>query len=1204
MFQNRPYLSTVIIGSGVTTIESQAFMGCGSLTSISLPANVHSLGTNVFAYCTSLTSINFPSTLTNVPDGMFAYSAITSMTIPDSVTSIGNGSFANCNSLTSISIGSSVASIGTNAFLNCPLQNLTIPDSVTSIQPDSFAGCRQLRSVTLGTGVTTIFSGMFQNCPYLANVTIGSGVTTIADSAFAYSSLTSITIPANVRSIGNNAFAYCTLLASANIPGSLTTIADGLFANTGLTAITIPETIIVIGNGSFANCNSLTSVGIGHHVTTIGANAFLQCPIQDLLIPDSVTSIQSTSFGGCRQVRSVVLGNGITTIFSGMFQNCPFLTTISIGNNVTSIGDQAFFSSALTSITIPANVRSIGTNAFAYCTLLSWASIPDSITAIPDGIFTYTALTSMTIADTVTSIGNGSFANCNSLTTVVIGHHVTTIGTNAFLQCPLQELVIPDSVTSIQSTSFGGCRQVRSVVLGSGITTIFSGMFQSCPYLANVTIGSGVTTIEDSAFMSSSLTSIVIPANVRSIGANAFAYCTLLDSVSLPSTLTALSDGVFTYTALTSITIPDGVARIGNGSFAYCSSLLHMQFEGDAPVCGTNWNLGHAAELAGYYWYNRSGWTNPWEGIAMVKMGSGPSIPSVPRNAAILVRDHEFIISWAVPADDGGSSLTGYRLFVGLGTAPDTVLCLCGPDQTSLDLTTLTLGGHYAFAVVATNAIGASGMSNLVEATFATTPSAPLTPAAVCANGQVTVSWSAPLSDGFSSIDYYVILQNGVELASHPTQVSAALSGLAKGVNYTFAIEAHNALGLGAASLIIYQVPATCPGAPLLHISEVDDDNVTLTWTAPADDGGSTILGYEIFYGNASTPLTRYGGLLSNSTFSLQITGLEEGVQYSFAARAVNGINESELSNTLSATLTQTGGGIILGPAADATAAIVAGAGLGLAGAAVASGIASGGESVAQPAAQSLLGKFFQKLYEFFYGLGQKLAKYYSIKRFKKSKVKKNMDKHIRLLADEPEVHVRKSFWSGFSLHEVGVIAAASVILALTFLIVKKMDLLQPGNYLVYVVVAGFVVILADLVQHLVTHRYGGQCEYQVWLPGVGIILLTSIIFGVAFSSPARLVVDKENKLTARQEAFVHLAAPLACFAAFLAFALLLPLGGTVMAIGLLGCSMNLLSAAYSVMPLEPMNGPKILKWNKKVYVLLAVPMLLLYFAMAVFVFA
>ena len=201
----------------VTSIESQAFRDCTSLTGITIPGSVTSIGYEAFYNCPSLTNI----------------------TIPNSVTSIGGSTFYHCTSLKSITIPNSVTSIGNLAFEGCKsLTSITIPNSVTSIEWSAFEGCNSLTSITIPNSVTSIVSHTFSCC----------------------TSLTSITIPNSVTSIGESAFSYCTSLKSITIPNSVTSIEGYAFYSCkNLKDITIPGNVTSIGDYAFSNCNSLVA---------------------------------------------------------------------------------------------------------------------------------------------------------------------------------------------------------------------------------------------------------------------------------------------------------------------------------------------------------------------------------------------------------------------------------------------------------------------------------------------------------------------------------------------------------------------------------------------------------------------------------------------------------------------------------------------------------------------------------------------------------------------------------------------------------------------------------------------------------------------------------------------------------------------------------------------------------------------------------
>ncbi|MFC4099034.1 S-layer homology domain-containing protein [Paenibacillus xanthanilyticus] len=72
------------------------------------------------------------------------------------------------------------------------------------------------------------------------------------------------------------------------------------------------------------------------------------------------------------------------------------------------------------------------------------------------------------------------------------------------------------------------------------------------------------------------------------------------------------------------------------------------------------------------------------------------------------------------------------------------------------------------------------------------------------------------------------------------------------------------------------------PGAPVGFKATTGDGQVALSWTAPADDGGSAISGYKVWYGSV-TPVT-LGAAETKYTF----TGLTNDQAYTFKIVAVN----------------------------------------------------------------------------------------------------------------------------------------------------------------------------------------------------------------------------------------------------------------------------------------------------------------------------
>ena len=260
---------------------------------------------------------------------------------------------------------------------------------------------------------------------------------------------------------------------------------------------------------------------------------------------------------------------------------CNMLQDVSIGKNVTSIGDNAFSSCySLVSITIPDGVTSIGVRAFSNCYSLASITIPDGVTSIGISAFDgCSSLASITIPDNVTSIGNGAFYRCYSLASITIPDGVTSIGIRAFYDCySLASIIIPDGVTSIGSFTFYDCYSLASIIIPDGVTSIGSSAFSRCSTLASITIPNSVTSIDGNAFDGcSSLASITIPDGVTSIGSSAFSSCSSLASIIIPDGVTSIGSSAFSSCySLASITIPAGVTSIGSSAFSRCSSLASI----------------------------------------------------------------------------------------------------------------------------------------------------------------------------------------------------------------------------------------------------------------------------------------------------------------------------------------------------------------------------------------------------------------------------------------------------------------------------------------------------------------------------------------------------------------------------------------------------------------------------------------------------
>ena len=189
------------IPAGVTSIDLGAISRCGSLTTITVDKNNNVYSsidgvlfnknqTELIIYPSAKIgeSYEIPDSVTSIVSNAFGNcKSLTTITIPASVTSIGDYAFFDCESLTSINIPSSVTSIGSAAFYNCKsLTTITIPanSQLTSIGDSAFSQCSSLTTVnTIPVGLKSIGSDAFSGCSSLVPFDI-SNVEYVGDNVF------------------------------------------------------------------------------------------------------------------------------------------------------------------------------------------------------------------------------------------------------------------------------------------------------------------------------------------------------------------------------------------------------------------------------------------------------------------------------------------------------------------------------------------------------------------------------------------------------------------------------------------------------------------------------------------------------------------------------------------------------------------------------------------------------------------------------------------------------------------------------------------------------------------------------------------------------------------------------------------------------------------------------------------------------------
>lgn len=189
---------------------------------------------------------------------------------------------------------------------------------------------------------------------------------------------------------------------------------------------------------------------------------------------------------------------------------------------------------------------------------------------------------------------------------------------------------------------------------------------------------------------------------------------------------------------------------------------------------------------------------------------------------------------------------------------------------------------------------------------FNATPSAPQNFTATPGDGQVTLTWDTPAGTGGSPITKYEVSKDdGTTWEDASSSTGHTFTGLTNGQEYTFQVRAHNSLGSGG-SASETATPSqgggsTVPGAPQNLTATPGDGLVTLNWQAPAS--GGVIAKYEVSKDDGAA----WEDASSNAGHTF--TGLTNGQEYTFQARAVNSVGAGATAS-VTATPRQGGGSV------------------------------------------------------------------------------------------------------------------------------------------------------------------------------------------------------------------------------------------------------------------------------------------------------
>jgi hypothetical protein len=597
----------------------------------------------------------------------------------------------------------------------------------------------------------------------------------------------------------------------------------------------------------------------------------------------AVTSYTVTASPG--GATATVAAPAIQADVTGLTNGTAYTFTVRSTNAAGNGPESAATSPAVTPRTVPGKPTAVGATAGDKSASVSW-TVPASNGGAPIASYTVTsspgALSETVAGDqtgaVVTGLTNGVAYTFTVLATNAAGDgaasdpsaEVTPVS-NA--TAPSQVVATPgdseatvtwaapdddggSTITSYIVTSTPG--GLTATVAGDELSAVVTGLTNGTSYTFTVRADNGIPGNPESA-ASNAVTPRTAPGTPTGVAGTA-------GDRSVDVSWTAPADNGATITSYTVTTVQGGATTEVTGDPA----ATHVTVTGLTNGVAYTFTV-HATNSAG-------------DGAESVESAAVTPVtePGAPTAVSATAGNAQATVSWTAPSDNGGAPVTGYTVT----SSPGAKTCTTS-GATSCTVTGLTQGSTYTFTVTATNAKG-TGPASAASApvTLSLPPDAPTNVSATAGDGQATLTWTAPASNGGSTVTSYTVTASpggaSVTVSGNPAPTTAAVTGLTNGTAYTFAVVAHNLAGTSAPGTSSAVTPSTKPGAPTSVAATAGDRTVKVTWAAPSSDGGAPVGFYFVKLNNGSPVV------VDGATRSVTFSGLTNGTSYTATVTAQN----------------------------------------------------------------------------------------------------------------------------------------------------------------------------------------------------------------------------------------------------------------------------------------------------------------------------
>ena len=720
-FQGCGSLHSVFVPKSMRKIDYDAFNGCKNLHVVYIEdlgawlrmdqnsGGLLSNGADLLLHGEPVREITITEELTKINSHAFdGCRSLTSVTIPEGVTSIGGAAFEGCENLTCVMIPESVKTIYPDAFQNCSnLKSVTIPGGVTSIGNDAFNGCSKLEAVTIPASASSIGYGAFKGCESLRHVTLLASPAVTGwgeswDTPFAgcktdvwvaqwTKNTTKLLANAELRAIHTDsisavpsmyrALAALGFAAEEKQDLSTTRAAEHMAflkkhaAKLCSQMMEHPEAVYFLCEQKLlpaAALDEYMKVATEHNNVELKARLL---SYQNELGHGAVSKARAKKEKVKEEYEDALVERmadrdpskgieGLTFVITGKMSYAwksktevkEYLESYGakLGSSVTKQTDYLVATSEADSNSEKSRkARDYGAQVITeeeFNKMVGWRykdavqiAIPAWVKSIPENAFSHCdKLTDITIPEGVTSIGKSAFSLCRNMTSITIPASLKSVGVHAFYSsqklrrvniCNMKawcEIDFDTSSNPISRDMFddkgpANSRQlfldgtpVRDLIIPDGVQQIGRYAFQDYSLLTSVVIPEGVTSIGECAFANcGNLTSVTIPKSLKNIGRGAFLDCKNLKTIHISDLkawceikfecwghpLSCAESLLLNGEEIRNLVIPDGVSTISDYAFVNYKMLTSVTIPDSVTDIGSSAFLecsGLSADAEGF----------------------------------------------------------------------------------------------------------------------------------------------------------------------------------------------------------------------------------------------------------------------------------------------------------------------------------------------------------------------------------------------------------------------------------------------------------------------------------------------------------------------------------------------------------------------------------------------------------------------------